>query len=93
MDDCSSGTPALDGQILQNGVKREEGRAGLGRSPGQEGSTNNQGKNAAKAWVGLRSQAPQAVLSWDFKAPRGGPSSFTTPRYPVMTREGSLLTS
>lgn len=36
-------------------------------------------KNTAKAWVGLRSQAPQAPLSWDFKAPRGGPSSFTTP--------------
>lgn len=79
MDDCSSGTPALNGRVLQNGVKREEGRAGLGRSPGQEGSTNNQGKNTAKSWVGLRSQAPQARVSWDFKVPRGGHSSLTTP--------------
>lgn len=57
--------------------EREEGRVGLGRSPGRKETQNNQGKkNPAQAWGGLRPQALQAKLGWDI---RGSPGVHTAP--------------
>lgn len=59
-------------KFSERGVKREEERAGLGRSPGEEGNTKqSRKKNPGLAWGGLRPQSQQAMLGWDTGRFRG----------------------